>query len=53
MIKEKFEKDLNTWEEEIKEKSGKFEKEANRNYRHKDITFEIKNWTYKLNTDYT
>ena len=29
--------------EEINEKSGKFEKEANRHYRRKNIIFEIKN----------
>lgn len=32
--------------EEIK--TGKLKKEAKRNYKHKNITFEVKNWMGKL-----
>lgn len=35
-------------EEEINKISRKFEKEAKRTYRHKNITFEVKTWMDKL-----
>lgn len=45
-------KDLKTWgKKKLIKTSGKFEKEANRRYRHENIVFEIKNWMDKLNTD--